>query len=65
MSAGFMFYLLLLFGSNASRRPSPIKLMHKTVVKIANPGGIQAAGLLRRIRKLCASEIMLPQVGVG
>lgn len=37
-------YLFELFGSNASRNPSPIKLIANTVIKIHSPGGIHASG---------------------
>src|SRR5690625_2575998 len=38
-----IYYLTL--GSSASRNPSPKKLIHKIVIKIANPAGTQIHGL--------------------
>ena len=37
---------LVLRGSKASRKPSPIKLIHSTVNKISKPGKNQSQGAL-------------------
>ena len=53
------------FGSSASLRPSPMKLMLSTVMSIANPDGSHIQGLPANIAIDCASYIILPQLAIG
>src|SRR5690606_17519225 len=57
--------LYLDFGSIASRRPSPIKLMHITVANIHKPGGIHSHGRCCKLYISLAYWIRFPQVGTG
>ena len=50
-------------GSSASRRPSPMKLMHSTISVIVNPGKVTSHHI---VSMFCwPSEISCPSAGVG
>src|SRR5262245_2035236 len=54
-----------LFTSNASRRPSPMKLAASTARLIAAPGANQSQGCVASVAGLRASLRIDPQLGVG
>ena len=51
------------FGSSASRRPSPIRLMASTVIRMARPGNVTTHQARRMNSRAVAS--MVPHSGVG
>ena len=55
--------LRLSFGSSASRRPSPIRLMASTVIRMARPGSHHPPGPERMNSRASAS--IVPHSGVG
>src|SRR5690625_1214130 len=58
-------YLLFIFGSIASRSPSPSRLILMTVMKIAIPGGIQSHGRFWKSISELAVVIIFPHEAVG
>ena len=59
----FHYACLVLRGSRASRKPSPMKLMHNTVIIISKPGKNHSHGALWIY--LTELSSMLPQLAVG
>src|SRR6185295_2085188 len=51
------------FGSSASRRPSPTRLMARTVMRMARPGNVTTHHARRMNSRAVAS--MVPHSGVG
>src|SRR5699024_5600508 len=58
-------YLLFMFGSIASRSPSPSRLILITVIKIAIPGGIHSHGRFWKSISELAVVIIFPHEAVG
>ena len=54
---------LLSFGSSTSERPSPSRLRPSTVSTMAKPGNSARCGAM--IMRVCASNSMRPQLGIG
>ena len=60
-----LLFVYFIFGSSASRTPSPIKLKPMTTKMMQMPGGIQTHGRAVSTSRFCAAKIMLPQEACG
>lgn len=61
----FLRCYMVMRGSNASRSPSPMKLILSTASTIMMPGGTHIQGICSRMVIVWASCNMPPQLGVG
>ena len=63
LEGGYTTYRLLRWGSRASRRPSPIKLILSKVIRIISPGMMAIRGAVHLFS--CDLLSILPQLAVG